>query len=285
MAVLPQELVDAIIHEIDDVPTLKACCLEGSMFRRTSQCMLWRALGLNIRNSGAFPSLSALLDESPHVAGYIHELDIDFTVLRPEHVQNFIEILSKLRHLHSFRIFFYLSWGHRSIESHPRFISTFLDLLARQPDLRELHVASTCLTSDVFLRLLTLAPVSSWYDVQITVDDTPQQPHLHKLRDLTLGPHTKGIDELLVQPELREYTQHLLRLTLNRDPRCELIFTAASTLEHINFYILGPRLQTTVAIPLLPALRSVEFWFSFGLLAQYSGLILTILDSVLSSLA
>ncbi|KAJ7157364.1 hypothetical protein C8R46DRAFT_1355706 [Mycena filopes] len=294
MATLPQELVDAIIHEIDDVPTLKACCLAGFMFRRTSQRMLWRSFTLSTRNSGTFPDLSALLDESPHIAGYIHTLNANFARFEPEQTQSFLEILSKLEHLHSCTISYIFS-AHRFAESHPEFLSTFYDFLARQP-LCELRVNSTgLLSSDVFLRLLTMAPVISWRDIQVAEEETPQrQPHLPKLRDLTLGINTKGIDEMLAQPELREYTRHLLRLTLNRDPSCKLIFTAASTLKHIGFNILGtthsdtqdahlppvqgPTSQATVPIPLLPALSSVEFTFSFRMLTKYSGLILTILD-------
>ncbi|KAJ7157379.1 hypothetical protein C8R46DRAFT_1114312 [Mycena filopes] len=280
MAVLPQELVDAIIHKIDDVPTLKACCLAGSMFRRTSQRVLWRSFTLNTRDSETFPDLSALLDESPHIADYIHNLDANFAQFaEPEETQSFLGILSKLEHLHSCTISYIFS-AHRFTESHPGFLSTFYDFLARQP-LCELRVNSTgLLSSDVFLRLLTIAPVVSWQNVQVAEDDSaPQrQPHLSKLRDLTLEHNTKGIDEMLAQPELKEYTRHLRRLTLIRDLSCKLIFTAASTLEHIGFNIIGLTSQATVPIPLLPAIRSVEFWFSFRMFTQHSGLILTILD-------
>ncbi|KAJ7157382.1 hypothetical protein C8R46DRAFT_1114331 [Mycena filopes] len=281
MAILPQELVDAIIHEIDDIPTLQATCLVGSTFRRTSQRMLWRSFTLNTkdcRSSGAF---SAFLDESPHIAGYIHHLNATFAWLEPEETRSFLRSLSKLEHVYSCRLS-HMSLANHYEKSHSGFLTTFLDILARQP-LRELDVNVTGpLPLDVFLRLLTMAPVMSCQNVRVKEDASQEQPSclLPKLQNLHLGVDTKGIDDILAQPQFGYYTQYLLRLTLdNRSPNCKLIFTAASTLQHIAFNFPGRFSQVTVpTLPPLPTLRSVEFTFSFRKFVGFSDFILAVMD-------
>ncbi|KAJ7045224.1 hypothetical protein C8F04DRAFT_527552 [Mycena alexandri] len=78
MALLPQELVDAIICEVDDVPTLKASCLAGSTFRKESQRNLFQSFELNFRRRDRkrLDGLRTLLGESPHIGSYVVHLTL-----------------------------------------------------------------------------------------------------------------------------------------------------------------------------------------------------------------
>ncbi|KAF7340960.1 hypothetical protein MSAN_02081300 [Mycena sanguinolenta] len=72
MEFLPQELVQAIVQEIDDISSLKSCSLTGSIFRDASQRILLHSLTLERDVQPAY----TLLTESPRIASYITHLSI-----------------------------------------------------------------------------------------------------------------------------------------------------------------------------------------------------------------
>ncbi|KAF7314109.1 hypothetical protein HMN09_00570000 [Mycena chlorophos] len=70
-ASLPQELIDAILWHIVDAATLKSCSLTASPFLATSQRALLHYLRLDDANA---ERVSALLNDSPHLAHYVTHL-------------------------------------------------------------------------------------------------------------------------------------------------------------------------------------------------------------------
>ncbi|KAJ7044995.1 hypothetical protein C8F04DRAFT_1067305 [Mycena alexandri] len=279
MALLPQELVDAIVHEIDDVPTLKASCLAGSMFREESQRNLFQSFKLNCRDRKRLDGLRTLLGESSHIGSYVVHLTLGhLSDLDTPDVNIFLHMIStsELKNVRRGHITGvtgkFLGW------------SAVLDFLSHQP-LHKMRVTLSNLPADVFFRLLATAPVISFRSVFFTqpidYQMLEQQPHVSKLRDLALERNTKPIVEILVRPQLRDYTEHLVRLTVvcAQNTSSKLIFATAGTLQHIGFDIRSPfSLSETFLIPPLPALRSVEFFLYFSWLDTHFDLILTVLD-------
>nr|GAT53183.1 predicted protein [Mycena chlorophos] len=72
---LPQELIDTILWHIVDAATLKSCSLTASPFLATSQRALLHYLRLDDANA---ERVSALLDDSPHLAPYVTHLRLMF---------------------------------------------------------------------------------------------------------------------------------------------------------------------------------------------------------------
>ncbi|KAJ7045227.1 hypothetical protein C8F04DRAFT_1068144 [Mycena alexandri] len=279
MALLPQELVEAIICEVDDVPTLKASCLAGSTFREESQRNLFQSFELNCQNRRRLDGLRTLLSESPHIGSYVVHLTLGhLSDLDTPDVDIFLHMIStselkNVRRCHVTEVTSeFLGW------------SAVLDFLSHQP-LHEMRVTSANLPADIFFRLLATAPVISFRNISFTqpidYQMLEQQPHVSKVQDLALEKNTKLIVEILLRPQLRDYTERLVRLTVicaqNTDGT--LISATAGTLQHIGFDIRSPfDLPETFLIPPLPALRSVEFFLYFSWLDTHSDLILTVLD-------
>ncbi|KAJ7157386.1 hypothetical protein C8R46DRAFT_1114344 [Mycena filopes] len=284
---LPQELVDAIIYEIDDFPTLKASCLAASIFRVESQRKLLRSFELNSMRSEDLRRLCTLLDESPHIRCYINRLVIQLFRVAPggsEDVESVLKILAKLASVRECSVSeLFMDLGVAQSRPLAAFMSTFLDFLSRQ-HLYELRVTwSSPISKDVFLRLLASAPVVTLADVSLTKnvgDETAQwQHHLPAVRDLTLWTGTRTLNEMLAHPQFRNCTERLLRLTIRlRNPISKLVAMSADTLQYLSFR--GSKPRETILLPQLPALRSVEFCVLFHSLKDYSDsdFILDVLD-------
>ncbi|KAJ7731229.1 hypothetical protein B0H16DRAFT_204660 [Mycena metata] len=275
MTPLPQELVDAIICEVEDLPTLKASCLAGSIFCKESQRSLFRSFNLNCRDRKRFDGLRNLLGESPHIGSYIGYLTLvhlsDLLAADVDILLHTIEKLKNVRRCHITRVSAgFMRW------------SGILDFLSRQP-LHETWVTLATLPADVLFRLLATAPVVSFWHAFSTepVDDQilEWRPRLSQVQDLTLKRNTKTIEEILLRHEFRDYTESLVRLTVVWSQDFRLIFATAGTLQHIGFDI--ERLYTLAApilIPPLPALRSVEFFLRFPCFNTQSNLMSIVLD-------
>ncbi|KAJ6457250.1 hypothetical protein C8R45DRAFT_564868 [Mycena sanguinolenta] len=258
MESLPQELVNAIVREIDDTPSLKACALAGLIFRDACQRVLLSSLTLKNENAGA---AQAFLAESPHVATYITRLEIQFFKGRlteaklhavQQHIQNVIGQLTNVHHC--------IMAGTLNGDSTPAFMSAVLDLLARQP-LRELNVRHLSrIPLDIILRLLASAPAVTFFFVLTdsapcpSVLDNSQCPL--ELEDLFVGPFTASeIPDLLVHLQSKSLRRLSFFNTADNDAQLELINTAACTLEHLY---LGGCADSFIPPP-LPSLRSFSF--------------------------
>ncbi|KAJ7161860.1 hypothetical protein C8R43DRAFT_1104903 [Mycena crocata] len=74
----PDELIDSVVSELSDTPSLKSLALANSAFRIPAQRILLRALTLSAYTPAPFTyaGAAALLSESPHIAEYIRDLTI-----------------------------------------------------------------------------------------------------------------------------------------------------------------------------------------------------------------
>ncbi|KAF7365066.1 hypothetical protein MVEN_00377800 [Mycena venus] len=286
MASIPQELVDAIVGKVADIPSLKACALAGSMFRETSQRTLLQSLRLT--TSWKDPDWSAtcsLLEESPHIASYITHLTIEVLDDTPSNnIKCLEQILAKLVNVRKC-VIDELTGVFDAGYHTPTFPSALLDFLTREP-LRELHVVYIDqVSANVVLRMLTTAPIVSFFDVTVPEDlghdpvpDMPQHPP--KVQDLILN-ENESTHLLLSQPQSKSYTQLLLRrlsFDTRHDPSSRLICAIADTLQYIRFNIYRLEEAIPTPIPLLPMLTVVEFLLGFNILAtpSFSDLILDV---------
>ncbi|KAJ7458691.1 hypothetical protein B0H11DRAFT_2199424, partial [Mycena galericulata] len=95
---VPLELIDGIMEEVRDTPSLKACALVATAFRAPSQRVLLQALTLD-NSPATYLSAFRLLDESPHLVPYVRRLTMTLRwVLRaPESsIEIFRQVLVKL---------------------------------------------------------------------------------------------------------------------------------------------------------------------------------------------
>lgn len=119
MSELPQELIDAIIDQIDEAESLKACSLAATSFVATSQrrifcsLRLWAAEGDVYDNEGAnLTAVDALLTASPHLASYILDLTLDISFLRDEQIiiERLLHSLPNVEHLFIQGCLLYETW-------------------------------------------------------------------------------------------------------------------------------------------------------------------------------
>ncbi|KAF7341012.1 hypothetical protein MSAN_02086900 [Mycena sanguinolenta] len=269
MEFLPQELVQAIVHEIDDIPSLKACALAGPMFRGASQRVLLSSLTLRRRNA---KTAYARFIESPHIAAYITRLRIWLEPIAVDgdnlpQSSNLQPILDKLMNVRECAM---------TLNSPLRRISNFFfDFLARQP-LRKMIVTRSIALSDSILGLLAIAPVICFADVVMIENDysvlasgDPDPGPL--LLDNNLQ-YTPRVEELIfddvVDPIFYERLAHpkiklgstLRRLSLMQAEYAvvhspQFMSVVAPTLEHL---CLGG-VADFFALPMLPSLCSIGF--------------------------
>ncbi|KAJ7247898.1 hypothetical protein B0H12DRAFT_733788 [Mycena haematopus] len=267
MGFLPQEIVLAIVHQIDDIPSLKACALTGSMFRDASQRVLLRSLTLK----GNMRAIHTLLVESPHFATYIRRLSIVFSFpgdRAPADIktlqQNIQKIIVKLTNVHQCIL------DLNFLDQTPAFTLALFDFLASQP-LRELNVRRPSGAS--ILRLLTTAPVVSFFGVKLDIEgdldpmfslDNPQ--YTPRVEDLFVCYSAPKVYQLLAHPQLKSLTSTLRRLSILeygsawRSVLPQFISAAPPTLEHLYLGgLTGPIIQ-----PAFPSLRSIEFCLQFN---------------------
>ncbi|KAJ6558081.1 hypothetical protein B0H19DRAFT_128228 [Mycena capillaripes] len=139
---IPAELVDAILSEVEDIESLKACSLAGSALRHP---------------------ICTFLEES-HVAPYITR----FTIYLPAHTvpqESFTQVLRLLPNVRRC----ILSGDSQARDGRKAYLPfPVLDFLARQP-LRDLHVMNiTDLPLTWFCHLLGFAPTVYFYEVFIS---------------------------------------------------------------------------------------------------------------------
>ncbi|KAJ7731231.1 hypothetical protein B0H16DRAFT_204744 [Mycena metata] len=290
MGFLPQELVNLIIDEIDDIPTLKASCLAGSILRGESQRRIFRSLCLNCTKPRRVTAACSLVTESPRIAAYITCLTI-LGLSELADVETFLRIFTSITNVRRCLIGGMSSMFFGHLRGTPLW-PPLLNFLSNQP-LHELRVVRvTPLSPTVALQLLAIAPVVSFRSVYVlngegssTTDqdiDDPMpdlQQKLSRLRNLILENGTSDICDLAVL-EAGTRNRGLLRLSFAclEDPRSRLVFAYANTLQHISFDTRGSNPPENVLLPPLPALRSVEFYLNFDGATNDRVLISTLLD-------
>ncbi|KAJ6476966.1 hypothetical protein C8R45DRAFT_1008429, partial [Mycena sanguinolenta] len=265
---LPQELVDAILAEVNDVASLKACSLVESRFRVPSQRILLCSITLLgciprstvwaigdsylVENFGA---ARTLLEESPQVSAYITtlQLRLHVPVLDTESLEWVLGQLVNVRRLILGGLYGQLDWN--------RLPSTLTEAVVNFMSRQQLHhLRVRCVTDMPGEILLTAA--RSLSVLRVTVQNGVLDPSKSDVtpivQDLVLD-GSDGVSTMLSYPQFRPYITALRRLSFisqyGRTPT--VLGPAANTLEHIHIVCRGP-----ISLPTLGALCTIEFEIS-----------------------
>ncbi|KAJ7113067.1 hypothetical protein C8R44DRAFT_797140 [Mycena epipterygia] len=284
MIFIPQELVDSIISKLDDIKSLKACCLAGPMFRDPCQQILLRSITLtcwpkNWAESPNFGAACILFEESPHVAAYIKHLKIILQVppARFDSLCNLQQVLEKLVNVRWCMVtghYRRLRWSALT----PGLSAAFLHFFSQQ-SLRELHLQLISgIPSAAFRRP---APFISFQDVSIDAEDASQ--NAGTIENLVLNTESRDVYAFLACPQHQSHIAGLRRLSIdpNHDETMVLIVAAANTLQHIHFSCNDSEVRSTIPLPVLPALQFIEVLIGFS--AQRITGVLDTITSILTS--
>jgi hypothetical protein len=258
MSPLPQELFDAIIDEIHDKETLKACALVGSSFLPPSQRRIFRKVALGLGRHSR--DTAAALAESPHLVSYIRDLSL----FMPSTVPNSVAVAGVLRsaqNIESLVVFgraASVNWN--CVE--PEASSALLDCLSR-PSLRQLQPSNLQDVPAALISAATAIPVVSFFYVRMDVREAiSEQLHASapapRLRHLILsdtGPAVRLICNFLLHPRNSAYTQQIERLEIRIDQHSasygKRIMTAcAATLKYLAVSLAGMPLYLDFMVPL-----------------------------------
>ncbi|KAJ7333320.1 hypothetical protein DFH08DRAFT_881049 [Mycena albidolilacea] len=258
---IPQELIDSIIHEVNHTPSLKACSLVCSNFRRPSQQILLRSLTLDDYTPPNYGEASTLLTESPHVAGYIKNFGVRLTwvaVSAPSDADDFLRLLAKLTNVDQFSITADCRW-----EALFPVTPSVLDYIRRRK-LRELHfsLVENIPASVIALSLAHASALSfSTITVKTASDQLGQLPKAGPTVTALSLFECDGVDNLLGREDLSPYTANLRTLSIRPQSgsNCNTICSAASTLENILFDLASLIRSPPYRLPYLPSLRSIHF--------------------------
>ncbi|KAJ7469248.1 hypothetical protein FB451DRAFT_1256193 [Mycena latifolia] len=266
MPVLPQELLDAIVGDVDDVTTLKSCSLVGTMLCKTSQCILLRSLTVLSTGGKNYTKARGLLEDSPHIAGYITRLKIQIP-RRDDDIESLQQVLHKLVNVRRCILDGVLDdfvWDDIT----PPFASSLLNFIERQP-LHELHLDGIEeLPMAVFLRLVAAAPILSFYFVSVKADEDllPISPHPLAIEHLILATRSEDICTIFACPDSRLDVMSLRRLSIMAHyTHAEAFIRGASlTLQSLRLYCDVPGKPLALSLPSLPILHSLELVLDFA---------------------
>ncbi|KAJ7775925.1 hypothetical protein DFH07DRAFT_936925 [Mycena maculata] len=267
MTSIPQELIDTIIHEVEDADSLKACTLTASSLRDTSQRILFNSLTLML--PGQYSVWSTRLAESPHVAEYIRTLRLRISSRHSQgfETQSLALVLGKLMNVRRCTIAGDGDLAFRNWDQLGPFAQVAIDFVRRQT-LAELHlVFFNGLPLSVLALLVSCAPRVSFSHTEIGpfLMDSPSDP-TPCLEQLLLAQKTSSISLALQAPECSPYLTKLRRLGLRPDGQYNgILVSVGPTLEHVRFDCTS-RSSNSVLLPLprLPVLRSVDLVILFG---------------------
>ncbi|KAJ7359664.1 hypothetical protein DFH08DRAFT_414749 [Mycena albidolilacea] len=258
MALLPQELFDAIIDEIRDKETLKACALVGSSFLPPSQRKLFR----KVRGLGRHSRFTAAaLAESPHLVSYIRDLTIYMPLTVPNSV-TVAGVLRSVQNIESLVVFGRaVNWNRLEHEA----CSALLDCLSR-PSLRRLDLKHMEGVPTALILAAMAIPVVSFFRIRTDVrEEISEQLHASapapRLRHLILvdaGSAVRLICDSLLHPRNPACTQKIehLEIPIDQDnvSYAERIMAAcAVTLKYLAVYATD-----LMRLPLLPFVLEVE---------------------------
>ncbi|KAJ7679927.1 hypothetical protein B0H14DRAFT_3062866 [Mycena olivaceomarginata] len=198
---LPQELLDLVINNICNIPSLKTCSLACTAFRYSSQSRLFSRVTLPWLKRGTTTTKCCLfyrlVTESPHIQPYVRTLvimdrDIHITPSRRFRTEWLLDdttlplLLPLLRNLESFHMHAWLSWD-LVLESkkNPPLTSAISTALA-SPNIRSIHfrgidIPPSCIAQSPGLQDLLLN------DLEIIDTATVVAPDL-RIRRLGLSP-------------------------------------------------------------------------------------------------
>ncbi|KAJ7359673.1 hypothetical protein DFH08DRAFT_414789 [Mycena albidolilacea] len=266
MALLPQELFEAIIDQVCDKETLKACALVATSFLPASQRNLFRKVELGGHSPGR--GTSATLAEFPHLVSYIRDLTIYLWGTASEYLAVAV-ILRSVQSIESLTVFGrFRNWKRLGDEAS----SALLDCLSR-PSLRRLALSNVLGIPAALILAATAIPVVEFKSVHLARlgEDISEQLHasapVPRLRHLILGdakPEALRVCNLLLHPWNPAYTQQIERLEINIDQRSanydeRIMAVCAATLKYLAVYVTD-----LIRLPLMPSVLGVEIKLSVG---------------------
>ncbi|KAJ7819740.1 hypothetical protein B0H13DRAFT_2452622 [Mycena leptocephala] len=272
---IPQEIIDSILGEVDDVGSLKSCALVAPEFCQPSQRILLRSLtvesGYKDSDPSNYTAVFRLLSESPHIAVYIRELTIQLPVGHTalQDIETLRWILAKMTEVQHCTLTVKYIQDTRWSSLHPTLSSSILDFITKQR-LRSITLA--CLqdiTLPVLRRLITstsrLHCAFLGGDPQGKRLQDVERPCPPSLDCLILDSDSRYVTDLLARPESEARTRKLNRLAVTYANSMVFIRRAAATLQHIRLNCAGVDIQSEI-IPFevpLPALRFIEIALNF----------------------
>ncbi|KAJ7116967.1 hypothetical protein C8R44DRAFT_925769 [Mycena epipterygia] len=248
MTTVPQELIEAIVLQIEEADTLKSCTLAASNFLEPSQRRLFESLELHggnlYRPNLTYSAWSGRFRDSPHLARYATTLKLDYPWI-PTHsdIDSFQEVLAHLTNVQRFWIDGtytkpMICWSKLP----PGVSSALLDFIFRQR-LRRLDIGFIWMPAVVLSALQTAVPTLriSCTVVERRTFEIPAHAPICALECLVLQGCTARVHALFSPPNLRG-----LWVTLRYG--MPLISAAACTLERIRLWCTGP--SPHIRIPL-----------------------------------
>ncbi|KAJ6467092.1 hypothetical protein C8R47DRAFT_1078807 [Mycena vitilis] len=257
---LPQELIHAIVHEVEDNESLKRCSLVSPAFREPSQRILLHSLAIG--DSGGdkpFTVVSAFFQESPHVAKYCTQLacalpDADAPPAEIRALSGILPVLSNVR------CCYLIGEEGKNQEWHHEASWSILEFL-RVGRLATLHVLCIkALPIAVLGAFFGAVPTLSLFEIEVernTPDNDylPPTPLVKNL--LIMSP--SGVLPVLLSSQFSPQVENIRKLFWNRadDDEELLISSVAHNVDHIRMQYES---DTEPSRPLPPLLRieSVE---------------------------
>ncbi|KAJ7675629.1 hypothetical protein DFH06DRAFT_663422 [Mycena polygramma] len=250
---IPQELIEAILSEVEDMESLKACALVAPNFCVPTQRRLLSSLSLSLLPvySHCTPHQACLrLRESPHVAQYIIQLCVNTDEFSTDALEELLGKLTKVRKC-TIRNARSYPW------SHIRWTTLPVIHFARTQNLTELHVAYLKdIPSHVLALIVSSAPKVSFYGVEISCSEsidwicTPVDSC--RMKQLLIS-DSDTVGAALQRPDFAPYIANIRRLGV-ASPHPTIIGRASNVIEHLH-------LQNPTSMPLLtcvPRLRSIH---------------------------
>ncbi|KAJ7060965.1 hypothetical protein C8F01DRAFT_178018 [Mycena amicta] len=265
---LPQELLDAIVDEVDEVNSLRACALASRRFLFSSQPRIFSVAQLlpTYNNTSPVTRLAQVFDASPHLALHVRELEVDLAYWTSESTSALETILRLVTKLQRLAVYGCGEDDHESLWT--GLTRQLIDCLER-PNLICVRFTSLNFLPNAVLRAAVALPEVTLdgcdhYHRNSVLDHLQEQLRPNRLRDLTLttGKEHTARPFLRLLCELGGYPTGLKRLVIggHRYYWChrKLVEMWGQSLESFTMPI--PR--SAFEIPHLPLVR--DFQFSMG---------------------
>ncbi|KAJ6473998.1 hypothetical protein C8R47DRAFT_711657 [Mycena vitilis] len=260
---LPQELIEAIVEQVEGKDSLQSCALTTRVFLNASQRCLFRSISLRweiaSRNAAAFDRALDFVVQVPHLVPYVREVTLDIpTECRDQQtLENILCMLGDIEHL--------TIHGHcknwcRVI---PPLASTISNVISR-PSLQRLNLFSIWhIPPALVLHAVSSVRVLSLYAVSADPDQIVPS-------DIGANTQLEGLilpSCVVVQALLRSYSflldvQNLRHLAVYvHEAGHHRTLAAASALHLHNLELECGAFSIPLDLPHLPELRSLSLSF------------------------
>ncbi|KAJ7486588.1 hypothetical protein FB451DRAFT_1553874 [Mycena latifolia] len=277
---IPQELVEAIMGEVDDYESLKSCSLVASTFCEPSQRILFRSLTLDSgdpdhrrrEDPSNYREVCGLLTESPHIGPYKN-----FTIRLPSDRRALAgidtQVLAKLKRVRhcTITISFIccISWTGL----HPELSSALFAFISGQKFCSLTVRGLDNIPDAVLLSLITAAPRLWFNSIHVYEDSDTHSNHLI----LPSSINSPSIDRLILSDttdnvctffQSAAHRTKLSWLSVPLEIHLRWLPEAASTLEHFRLECFLTASKTSFRVgsfhfPTFSSLRSFEIAMSF----------------------